>query len=192
MNDNTRDGEEKNNTKSTKAAIDWRRDFVLRKLSAGWSQSQVAAELHLHPSTISLDVQYLKERARNELKTHLTERLPWEHTKVMNGIQDLLRQAHEILHKTTDEKMKLQTISVLTGLYNTVMSLATDAGIIQQSLKRLEVMQDKNEAIFSDQEVKEYYQKEGESASDDCESIEKEIETETETEQEQDEDLKEE
>jgi hypothetical protein len=69
----------------------------------------------------------------------------------------LLKRAHEILDKTTDPKMQLQTISVLTGLYGTVMSLATDAGIIEQSLKRLEVIQDKNEARFSDEDVKEDY-----------------------------------
>jgi hypothetical protein len=31
-------------------------------------------------------------------------------------------------------------------------------------MKRVEVIQDKSEAVFSDKEVKEYYQQEGESA----------------------------
>jgi predicted transcriptional regulator len=141
--------------KFTKSAIEWRRNIVLEKLSKGWSQTQIAKELQLHPSTISLDVQYLKERARNELKTHLTERLPWEHARVTNGINDLLRRTHEILERTTDPKMQLQTISVLTGLYSTIMSLATDADIIEQSMKRIEVIQDKNEAVFSAEDVYE-------------------------------------
>jgi hypothetical protein len=67
----------------------------------------------------------------------------------------LLQRTHEILDKTTDPKMQLQTISVLTGLYGTIMSLATDAGIIEQSLKRLEVITDKNEAVFSAEDVNE-------------------------------------
>jgi predicted transcriptional regulator len=82
--------------KFTKSAIEWRRNTVLSKLAKGYSQSDIAKELQLHPSTISLDVQYLKERARNELKTHLTERLPFEHARVTNGIIDLLRKTHEI------------------------------------------------------------------------------------------------
>src|SRR5215213_6502158 len=146
--------EDNHNPRYTKDMISWRRDFVLQKLSKGWNQTQIAKELKLHTSTISLDVQYLKERARNELKTHLTERLPWEHARVTNGINDLLQRTHEILDKTTDPKMQLQTISVLTGLYGNIMSLATDAGIIEQSLKRIEVIQDKNEAVFSDEDVK--------------------------------------
>jgi predicted transcriptional regulator len=148
--------------KFTKSAIEWRRNTVLEKLAKGYSQAQIAKELQLHPSTISLDVQYLKERTRNELKTHLTEKLPWEHARVTNGINDLLQRTHEILDKTTDPKMQLQTISVLTGLYSTIMSLATDAGIIEQSMKRIEVITDKNEAVFSDEDVNENEGKEKE------------------------------
>jgi predicted transcriptional regulator len=150
----------KDNFKYTKEMIEWRRNTVLSKLAKGYSQVDIAKELQLHPSTISLDVQYLKEKARDELKTHLTEKLPWEHARAMNGINDLLRRAYELLDKTTDPKMQLQTISVLTGLYGTVMSLATDGGVIEQSLKRLEVIQDKNEAVFSDEDVKEREPKE--------------------------------
>jgi hypothetical protein len=158
MNEDNRDSGK--NPRYTKDMIGWRRTIVLEKLSKGWSQAQIAKELQLHPSTISLDVQYLKERSRNELKTHLTERLPFEHARVTNGINDLLKKTHEILDKTTDPKMQLQTISVLTGLYSTVMSLATDAGIIEQSLKRLEVITDKNEAVFSAEDVNERKEKE--------------------------------
>jgi len=78
--------EDNHNPRYTKDMISWRRDFVLQKLSQGWNQTQIAKELKLHTSTISLDAQYLKERARNELKTHLTERLPFEHARVTNGI----------------------------------------------------------------------------------------------------------
>jgi hypothetical protein len=141
--------------KFTKSAIEWRRNIVLEKLAKGYSQSQIAKELRLNPSTISLDVQFLKERARNELKTHLTERLPFEHARVTSGINNLLQRTHDILDKTTDPKMQLQTISVLTGLYGTIMSLATDAVVIEQSLKRLEVITDKNEAVFSTEDLKE-------------------------------------
>jgi predicted transcriptional regulator len=150
------------NFKFTKSAIEWRRNTVLEKLAKGYSQARIAKELQLHPSTISLDVQYLKERSRNELKTHLTEKLPWEHARVTNGINDLLQRTHEILDKTTDPKMQLQTISVLSGLYSTVMTLATDAGIIEQSMKRIEVITDKNEAVFSMEDVKENERKEKE------------------------------
>jgi DNA-binding NarL/FixJ family response regulator len=36
--------------------IEWRRNMVLSKLVQGHSQAEIAKELKLHPSTISLDV----------------------------------------------------------------------------------------------------------------------------------------
>jgi DNA-binding NarL/FixJ family response regulator len=48
--------------KTKKSMLEWRRSFVLSKLSRGWSQADIAKELKLHPGTISLEVQYLKER----------------------------------------------------------------------------------------------------------------------------------
>jgi len=78
------------------------------------------------------------------------------------GFNDLLKKTYEILDKTTDQKMQLQTISVLSGLYSTVMTLATDAGIIEQSMNRIEVITDRNEAVFSMEDVKENERKEKE------------------------------
>jgi hypothetical protein len=62
MNEDNRDPGK--NPRYTKDMIGWRRDFVLQKLSKGWSQIQISKELQLHPSTISLDVQYLREQAQ--------------------------------------------------------------------------------------------------------------------------------
>jgi DNA-binding NarL/FixJ family response regulator len=44
--------------KHTKNMIEWRRNTVLSKLAKGYSQAEIAKELQLHPSTISLDVQF--------------------------------------------------------------------------------------------------------------------------------------
>ena len=136
MSDDIRDGAEKEFGKSM---IQWRRSFVLQQLSKGYSQADIAKELQLHPSTISLDVQFLKEKAREELKTHLTDKLPWEHARAMTGINDLLRRGHEILDKTTDPKMQLQSISVLANLYAGLMSLATDGGVIQAAFDKVDM-----------------------------------------------------
>ena len=158
----------KDNFKYTKEMIEWRRNTVLQKLAKGYSQADIAKELQLHPSTVSLDVQYLKEKARDELRSHLTEKLPWEHARAMTGINDLLRRAYEILDKMTDPKIQLQTISVLTNLYGCIMSLATDGGIVQEAMKMVKGLEsqvisevkmssdkkeDEGEEDFEDEEI---------------------------------------
>ncbi|HEU4446800.1 MAG TPA: helix-turn-helix domain-containing protein [Nitrososphaeraceae archaeon] len=131
----------KDNFKYTKDMIEWRRNTVLSKLAKGYSQADIAKELQLHPSTISLDVQYLKEQAQRELRVHLQEKLPFEYARAMTGINDLLRRANEIVDRMTDPKMQLQSISVLANLYVGMMSLATDGGILEQAYRKVQGLQ---------------------------------------------------
>jgi hypothetical protein len=130
------------NFKHTKNMIEWRRNTVLSKLSKGYTQADIAKELHLHPSTISLDVQFLKEQARENLHTHIKEKLPFEHSRAMTGINDLLKKANDILDNTKDPKLQLQTINVLANLYAGILTMATDGGIIQQAMEKVETLED--------------------------------------------------
>jgi hypothetical protein len=123
------------NFKHTKNMIEWRRNTVLSKLAKGWSQAEIAKELQLHPSTISLDVQFLKEQAQRDLQTHVQERLPLEYARAMTGMNNVLKRASEILDQATDNKVKLEAMKLLMDLYKSVMSLATDGGIVERAMK---------------------------------------------------------
>jgi DNA-binding NarL/FixJ family response regulator len=73
-----------NNFKFSKTAIEWRRNTVLQKLAKGYSQADIAKELQLHPSTISLDVQFLKEQAQRELIVYIKEVIPFEYARAVS------------------------------------------------------------------------------------------------------------
>ena len=75
--------------KFTKSAIEWRRNTVLTKLAKGYSHSDIAKELQLHPSTITLDAQFLKEQAQQELETHIHETIPLEYKRAKTGLDNL-------------------------------------------------------------------------------------------------------
>jgi hypothetical protein len=130
------------NIKHTKKALEWRRSFVLSKLSVGWTQQEIAAALHLHPSTISLDVQFLREEARNNLRYHLQEKLPFEHLRAVTGINGLVKKANDILDDTKDRRLQLQTINTLANLYAGIITMTSDANIIQQAMERVEQLED--------------------------------------------------
>jgi LPS O-antigen subunit length determinant protein (WzzB/FepE family) len=121
--------------KFTKSAIQWRRSQVLSKLVMGWSQADIARELQIHPSTISLDVQFLKEQSKKELETHLQERLPFEYSRAINGINNVLKRASEILDESKDNKTKMEALKLQMELYKSIMSLATDGGIVERAMK---------------------------------------------------------
>jgi IS30 family transposase len=72
--------------------IELRRNTVLSKLAKGYSPAEIAMELQLHPSTISLDVRWLKEQAQQELQTHIHERIPFEYARAIIGIDNILKK----------------------------------------------------------------------------------------------------
>jgi hypothetical protein len=85
-----------------------------------------------------LDVQFLKEQAQRELRVHIKEVIPFEFARAVSGINDILRRTYEILDRMTDPKMKLQTMTLLMQCYGNIMSLATDGGIVQEAMKKVE------------------------------------------------------
>jgi predicted transcriptional regulator len=132
------------NFRFTKAAIEWRRNAVFSKLAKGYSQADIAKELQLHPSTISLDVQYLKEQAQRELRVHIKEVLPFEYSRAITGINDLLKRATEMLERTTDPQMRLKTMTLVMELYRSVMSMATDRGVVESAMKMVKGLESQN------------------------------------------------
>jgi hypothetical protein len=145
------------NPRYTKDMIGWRRDFVLQKLSKGWSQAQISKELQLHPATISLDVQFLREQAQQDLQTHIKETIPFEFKKSKQAISDLILKANEILEKTNDEKIQMQIINTLANLHAANMNLNSEGNIIQQAYDKVQALEEiqKRNAVFSDDDVKE-------------------------------------
>src|ERR671911_2480292 len=128
------------NRKFTKSAIQWRRDMVLSKLVKGYSQADIAKELQLHPSTISLNVQYLKEQAKKELETHLSDRLPFEYARAMTGINNVLKRVSKISDSAVDNKTKMECLKLQMELYKSLVSMATDGGIIEKAMKMVKII----------------------------------------------------
>ena len=65
----------------------------------------------------------------------MQEKLPYEFARAMTGINDILRRAQEILDSTKDPKLQHQYMTLIMQLWGTVMSMATDGGVIEQAMK---------------------------------------------------------
>ena len=139
MNDNEDDD---SNFKYNKANIELRRSKCLELLSKGHSQNDISKILNVSPALISLDIQFLKEQARANLRFHLQEKLPFEHSRALTGLNDLLKKANGILDNAKDPKLQLNTINVLANLYAGILTMATDGNIIQQAMDRVEELED--------------------------------------------------
>lgn len=146
--------------------IELRRGLVLELLSKGeTNQSVIAKKLNVSPALISLDVQYLREKAQEEVQTHIQEVIPFEYKRSRVALNNLIQRANEILDKTKDDpKMQLQVINTLAYLWAEKRSSTTDGSIIEQAYKRVKTLEEiqkrdtslnNEEAVFSEDDIKE-------------------------------------
>jgi hypothetical protein len=120
-------------------SIEWRRNYVLEKLSLGYNQSEIARELKLHPSTISLDCQYLKQKARDNLQTHIDERLPLQYEESYIGLKRIMKRAEEISNKPGEKSSDvLHALALKLEIYDKLMSLEAGGPTLQAAASYIE------------------------------------------------------
>jgi hypothetical protein len=124
--------EEENNLqlKYTRQNIQLRRAEVLRLQAMGESESSIARALGCSQALISLDLQYLRQEARNKIAEHL-DHLGYEYTKVSTGLDILLQKAWSWANsinaaQTTTAKDKALILSLIANIYNMKWQLLTN------------------------------------------------------------------
>jgi transposase len=115
--------------------IKLRRIAVLEHVAKGLSQSEIAAKLNYHKSTISNDIRYLKERSKEEFKQYVEQELPFEHKIAVQGLKYVKKQAVSIAENTRDERIKLHALSLFKGVNSDLWELHTSAEVLEKSLK---------------------------------------------------------
>jgi IS30 family transposase len=78
---------------STKTQVEWRRRQVFELSSKGLNQVEIARKLQIHESTISRDIDYLKEQSKENIRKYVEERLPEEYEKCLVGLTAIQREA---------------------------------------------------------------------------------------------------
>ncbi len=131
-------------------AIVWRRNKVQEFLIKGLNQTQISNTLKISEFTISKDVQFLKQRAKESMKEHLEVRLPIEYQYCMAGINQILKTSWEIAggfdindnddnsSKTCnmeDSKTRLQALALANDCYKYKMDLVTNGVVITDAIK---------------------------------------------------------
>ena len=144
--------------KGKQRLIELRRTKIMELLSNGHtSQAEIAKTLNISEPTCSRDIRHLKDQARKELETHFQDRLPFEYARAMTGINATLYRVSEMLKKAKDPKTMIECMKLQMELWKSVMSMATDGGIIQQAMKIVKGMgrEDKCKVKMSSDEVED-------------------------------------
>jgi predicted transcriptional regulator len=57
----------------------------------GMSQAEIARELQVSEASISLDMQYLREQAKESIKEYVTEHLPEQYQICLSALDTILK-----------------------------------------------------------------------------------------------------
>jgi predicted transcriptional regulator len=119
---------------STKTQVEWRRRQVFELSSKGQSQIEIAKTLQISESTISRDLDYLKQQSKDNIRKYIDERLPEEYEKCLVGLTAILREAWNTSQQTEDRREKIQALSLAKDCYSMKLDLLTNAMVVDDAI----------------------------------------------------------
>jgi hypothetical protein len=155
------------NSKMQQQQIEWRRVKVLELSSQGYSQIEIAKNLHVDKSVVSRDMSFLRQQAQENLKLHIQNKLPEEYQNCMTGINQVLKICWEIVNKSrnvsnddnnsqtvtmTDNKTVLQALALINDCNKYKMDLTTNGVVITDAIKFVQTNKEKLTATMSNKE----------------------------------------
>ena len=120
---------------STKIQVEWRRRQVFELSSKGLSQVEIARKLQIHESTISRDIDYLKEQSKENIRKYIEIRLPEEYEKCLVGLTAIQREAWSAAENTQDTREKIQALSLAKDCYGMKLELLTNATVVDDAMR---------------------------------------------------------
>jgi IS30 family transposase len=140
--------------------VDWRRNKVQQLLVRGYSQWDVAEELQIDQSTVSRDIQYLRQQAQENLQKHIQQNLPEEYQRCLTGMNQVLKLSWHIANNTPkqndqdhndnintmttgDDRTRLQALSLINDCYKYIMDLTTNGVVITDAIKFVQTNREK-------------------------------------------------
>ena len=118
--------------------LEWRRNKVQELSVKGFNQADISKMLNIPKSTISRDIEYLRERANETIRNHIADKLPYEYSKCISGLEEIIKESWIVAtqaEKIGNTKDKLQSLALAKDTYNTKMDLLTNASLLQDSIK---------------------------------------------------------
>ena len=73
-------------------------------------QREIAQVLHVSPTTITFDLQYLRKETREHIRQYTTEQLPIQFRTFMVATQNAIKQYWNISQEADDNKEKIQAL----------------------------------------------------------------------------------
>jgi hypothetical protein len=111
--------------------------------SKGLSQIEIARELQVSEASISSDIAYLRNQAKESIREYVTEHLPEQYQICLTALDTILKHAFEILETSSDNREKLQAMELFKDTHLVKLELLSNATTIDSALNYIK-KSDKN------------------------------------------------
>src|ERR671911_2925556 len=92
---------------------------IISLYSKGLTQAEIAQELGVDQSTVSRDLQFIKQEAKKKIEKYLNEDILFEYLRYIAGSNEVTRELWEIVqNEKTMTKDKMNALSLLMQSYN--------------------------------------------------------------------------
>lgn len=86
--------------------------------SKGFTQTEIASELGIDQSTVSRELQFIKQEAKKRIEKYLNEDILFEYLRYMAGSNEVTRHLWELVQNEENAKDKINALSLLMQCYN--------------------------------------------------------------------------
>jgi hypothetical protein len=117
-------------TKTKAEQLQWRRYKVVEMRARGLSQIEIAHELQVSEASISLNMQYLRDQAKQFIKEYVTEHLPEQYQVCLTAFDAIIKRGFDILESSPDNREKLQAIELFKDTHLVKLELLSNATTI--------------------------------------------------------------
>src|ERR687892_2734513 len=82
-----------------------------------------------------MDITYLRQQAKDNIKKYIDERLPEEYEKCLVGLTAVLKEAWNTAANTEDRREKIQALSLAKECYSMKLDLLTNATVVDDAIR---------------------------------------------------------
>jgi hypothetical protein len=114
--------------------LEWRRAMVVELRSSGLTYAEIARELQVSRASISSDIAYLRNEAKESIREYTTEYLPEQYQVCLTALDAIIKRAFDILDTSPDNREKLQAMELFKDTHLVKLELLSNATTIDSAL----------------------------------------------------------
>lgn len=145
---------------------------MLELSSKGHSGTDIAKILQVDKSLVSRDIIFLRQKAQENLKSHIQDRLPEEYQRCLTSINQILKFSWRIISSndgnnigsredsngertvttiTEKDKIRLQAAALANDCYRHIIELTTNGVVITDAIKFVQTNKEKLAAMSTNE-----------------------------------------